>query len=185
MRAGTVACLLAGTVLAVSGGAEAGTTGPVCNLRITESMLGPALGALAEQCGAPLLFPYELARKGGIHPVRGRRTIPEALRIMLQGTSLTGEVTASGVITVSRSVENGEKDMTRNTRTGLFAGASALVFSLVGAQNALAADSKPVVIEELIVTATKRAESVQDIPQSITAVSGKDLEARGIENYET
>ena len=184
MRAGTVACLLAGTVLAVSGGAEAGTTGPVCNLRITESMLGPALGALAEQCGAPLLFPYELARKGGIHPVRGRRTIPEALRIMLQGTSLTGEVTASGVITVSRSVENGEKDMTRNTRTGLFAGASALVFSLVGAQNALAADSKPVVIEELIVTATKRAESVQDIPQSITAVSGKDLEARGIENYE-
>jgi len=184
LRVRIAACLLAGSVLASAGGAQAQVAGPVCNLRIAQATLGPALGALAEQCGVPLLFPYELARTGGIHPVRGRRTIAEALKIMLRGTSLTGELTASGVITISRSVANGEKDMTRNTRTGLLAGASALVMSIIGTNQVQAADTKPAVIEEVIVTATKRAESVQDIPQSITAVSGKDLEAKGIENYE-
>ncbi|MEY4255757.1 MAG: hypothetical protein RLZZ141_984 [Pseudomonadota bacterium] len=103
---------------------------------------------------------------------------------MLRGTSLTGELTASGVITISRSVDNGEKDMTRNTRTGLLAGASALVMSIIGTSQVQAQEARSNVIEEVIVTATKRAESVQDIPQSITAVSGKDLEAKGIENYE-
>ena len=184
MRVRIAACLLAGSVLASAGGAQAQVAGPVCNLRITQTTLGPALGALAEQCGVPLLFPYDLARTGGIHPVRGRRTIPEALKIMLRGTSLTGELTASGVITISRSVDNGEKDMTRNTRTGLLAGASALVMSIIGTNQVQAQDARSNVIEEVIVTATKRAESVQDIPQSITAVSGKDLEAKGIENYE-
>lgn len=184
MRVGIAACLLAGSVLASAGGAQAQVAGPVCNLRITQTTLGPALGALAEQCGVPLLFPYDLARTGGIHPVRGRRTISEALKIMLRGTSLTGELTASGVITISRSVDNGEKDMTRNTRTGLLAGASALVMSIIGTNQVQAQETRSNVIEEVIVTATKRAESVQDIPQSITAVSGKDLEAKGIENYE-
>lgn len=184
MRVGIAACLLAGSVLASAGGAQAQVAGPVCNLRITQTTLGPALGALAEQCGVPLLFPYDLARTGGIHPVRGRRTISEALKIMLRGTSLTGELTASGVITISRSVDNGEKDMTRNSRTGLLAGASALVMSIIGTNQVQAQETRSNVIEEVIVTATKRAESVQDIPQSITAVSGKDLEAKGIENYE-
>jgi iron complex outermembrane receptor protein len=184
LRVRIAACLLAGSVLSSAGGAQAQVAGPLCNLRITEAQLGPALGALAEQCGVPLLFPYELARTGGIHPVRGRRTISEALKIMLRGTSLTGELTASGVITISRFVDNGEKDMTRNTRAGLLAGASALVMSLIGTNQVQAQETRSNVIEEVIVTATKRAESVQDIPQSITAVSGKDLEAKGIENYE-
>ena len=184
LREGLAAGLLAFLLLALPGGAKAAPAGRVCDLRITETRLGPALGALAQQCGAPLLFPYELARTGGIHPVRGRRTIPEALKIMLRGTSLTGELTASGVITVSRSVPNGEKTMTRNTRSGLLAGASALVMTIAGTAEAQAEETRPVVIEEVIVTATKRAESVQDIPQAITAVSGKDLAAKGIENYE-
>jgi iron complex outermembrane receptor protein len=184
LRVRIAACLLAGSVLASAGGAQAQVAGPVCNLRITQTTLGPALGALAEQCGVPLLFPYDLARTGGIHPIRGRRSISEALKIMLRGTSLTGELTASGVITISRFVDNGEKDMTRNTRTGLLAGASALVMSIIGTNQVQAQETRSNVIEEVIVTATKRAESVQDIPQSITAVSGKDLEAKGIENYE-
>ena len=39
-------------------------------------------------------------------------------------------------------------------------------------------------LEEIVVTARKRAESLQDVPMSITAVSGEKLEKAGIENIE-
>ncbi|WP_337188421.1 TonB-dependent receptor [Phenylobacterium sp.] len=38
-------------------------------------------------------------------------------------------------------------------------------------------------LEELVVTAQKRAENVQDVPLSITAVSGRDLEAANVTNF--
>jgi iron complex outermembrane recepter protein len=66
-------------------------------------------------------------------------------------------------------------------------GASSLAIAAWGAP-ALAADA-PVAtaaaagtIEELVVTAQKRAENIQDVPLSITAVSAKAMEAKGIEN---
>ncbi len=40
-----------------------------------------------------------------------------------------------------------------------------------------------VVLEEIIVTATKRSESLQTVPLSITAVSGQELEARGVVEF--
>lgn len=39
-------------------------------------------------------------------------------------------------------------------------------------------------LEEVLVTATKREQSTQDIPMSITAVSGDRLDAMGIDNFE-
>lgn len=40
------------------------------------------------------------------------------------------------------------------------------------------------VVEEIVVTATKRESSIQDIPASVSQVSGSDLEARGIADIE-
>ncbi len=40
------------------------------------------------------------------------------------------------------------------------------------------------VLEEIIVTATKRAESLQDVPVAITAITPDDIRDQGLENYE-
>ncbi|MCC7266038.1 MAG: TonB-dependent receptor, partial [Caulobacteraceae bacterium] len=45
------------------------------------------------------------------------------------------------------------------------------------------AQSEEAQLEELVVTAQKRVENVQDVPLSITAVSGRDLEAARIVNF--
>src|SRR5437868_13558132 len=45
-----------------------------------------------------------------------------------------------------------------------------------------AAAEKSMVLEEVIVSAQKREESVQDIPLAVTAIGGESLQERGISN---
>src|SRR5690349_5057766 len=62
-----------------------------------------------------------------------------------------------------------------------FAAVSAV--ALAATAPALAADAEgSATIEEVVVTAQKRAENIQDVPLSIMAVSEKAMEARGIDD---
>ncbi len=58
--------------------------------------------------------------------------------------------------------------------------AAAVLYSLYPAAPAIAQDSDDLGIEEIIVTATKRNESIQDVPQAITAFSTMEIERRVI-----
>jgi iron complex outermembrane receptor protein len=51
------------------------------------------------------------------------------------------------------------------------------------AQDAAQAQTVPAGLEEVIVTSQKRAESVQDVPIAITAISSVQLEQKGIANF--
>jgi TonB-dependent receptor len=68
---------------------------------ITSSSVGGALSELARQSGREVLYPYELTRVRGVHPVIGRYSVPEALALLLQGTGFSGGLTSQGVITIS------------------------------------------------------------------------------------
>jgi iron complex outermembrane receptor protein len=65
-------------------------------------------------------------------------------------------------------------------RTVLFAGCAALALS---ASAAAAQDANDIVaVDEVVVTAQKRSENLQDVPVSVTALSGQSLVDRGVTN---
>src|SRR5918995_869291 len=61
-----------------------------------------ALVALTEKTGTQLLFPYEEVKSQQANPLIGRYTITQGLAALLRGTDLSGAVTESGVVTISR-----------------------------------------------------------------------------------
>ena len=65
------------------------------------------------------------------------------------------------------------------TNAGL---ALALVLAFALPQVALGQDAGADIIEEVIVTATKREESIQEVPIAVSAFLGEDLLARGVED---
>ncbi len=69
-----------------------------------------------------------------------------------------------------------------NTHIRLTSVAAAVMSVLYGAQPARAAASDEMVLEEVVVTATRHSANAQDIPLSITAITGASLEAAGITN---
>ena len=79
----------------------------------------------------------------------------------------------------------------RSTRTAAGAAIATLVFAMAVAGLSLKAHAdssdtdtvKP--LDEIVVTAQKRVSTVQGTPISITAVSGDELQARGITNFST
>ena len=105
------------------------------DLDIPQLSLDDALKSLARQVDVQLLFPIDLVRTLNAHPVKGRYTLTQALAILLEGTGLAGDLTGSGVITISRvtSVNAPEKRMGEfvsiNKKAGLGATLAA-VFSI-------------------------------------------------------
>jgi|TARA_B110000879_G_C11179219_1_gene517511 iron complex outermembrane receptor protein len=55
-----------------------------------------------------------------------------------------------------------------------------ITFAIISSQNILSQESY---IEDVIVTAEKRSESIQDISQSITALKGSDLDSKNITSF--
>ena len=175
-------------LLAAAAGTNANAKGsPLCEVDIVQPELGDALAALARSCGVSLLYPSGLARTRGINPVQGRYSVPEALSMLLRGTSLTGELTAGGVITISPSASEGKRTMTKSPRTNALARASAAVIAMLGtgqvrAQTAEATAPQVAATsaEEILVTARKREERLFEVPLAISTFGQDSLDALGV-----
>lgn len=177
-------------LLLVSAAVMAGPQGlnTTCTLDIHERSLVDALNELARQCHMQALYPFNLVGKDRAYTLKGGYSVADALKILLQDTSLSGNVTASGYITVSQPTitNNGGEEMiqSRNNLVGIIAGM--LGFSAVAAstmaQEHTGGNSGG--IDEIIVTAQKRDQSLQDVPISISAMSESFLEKSGVTNPE-
>ena len=147
---------------------------PAFDFRIPRTEAGSGLNLFAKQSDTPLLFLSDQVRNRTTNSVNGTYTVREALDILLRDTGISGSLNQSGVLTVSvTEPEEQERGEAMKQGRGIFARLVALVAAAAsGAQAAPAsAQDGPRVLEEVVVTAQKREESLQDVGIAITALS--------------
>ncbi|MBL4837220.1 MAG: TonB-dependent receptor [Kordiimonadaceae bacterium] len=154
---------------------------------ISHKQLGMALVAMAKQSQSQLLFPYHMAKSPGMNPVVGRYTISDALEKMLRSSGFSGGLTERGIITITRN--NVKKKPKREAhvtvsqrKKTLLTTISALIFGASSAGVAVDAEIDTDTVfemEEVVVVARKRAESLQSVPIAITAVTAETIERVG------
>jgi len=150
---------------------------------IPQAQAGDALNLYAQQAGVQLMYPYKNLKEIVSNRVKGILTKKDALDRLLSGTGYAAEFSADGTITIQTHDDNNDEGRTMKTRNKFLA-ALLSIFSatqVMGAVDAVEPDSvseQATTIEEVIVTAQKREQNIQDVPISIAAFSAADLEAR-------
>jgi iron complex outermembrane receptor protein len=157
------------------------------DFNIPSQPLEEALSALAEQTGRQLLFPYDEVTGQRSSVLTGRFTLRQALSLVLGGTGLFGDITNSEVIVISHAEEpipeNGGNEMSVNSERNLRGGIAAALLSVFSANPAAGQDtgaSEKPVLEEIVVTARRVTEGLQDAPISISTIQAKDIEKLGL-----
>lgn len=166
---------------------------------IPEQKLGPALRALAKDRNLQVLFRSQLVRDVRTTGAVGVLTTDEALSRLLSGTALTFQYLDDNTITIvsvaeanegaalggdaaSRMENAGQRSLWDRFRlaqvdqgqTVLAQGQGELKRDAAGAEGAASPGAQT--IDEIIVTAQRRKENLQDVPISISVLSGADLD---------
>ncbi len=131
------------------------------NLNIPGGDLGTALDAYTAQTGIPLIMSYGVVKGTQTKGFKGEISTDEALTRILSGTGFASR-RESGAIMIVR-----EKS------------------SSVQISNLQLAQANPSSgrIEEVLVTARRREEAVENIPISISALNAEDLKSFGVRNF--
>jgi outer membrane receptor protein involved in Fe transport len=158
---------------------------PVYDIEIPSMNAAEALNRFAEQTGAIMLFSYDLASAKRANAVRGRYTLLEGLDLLLRGTGLSGGLSDKRVVNISPAGDRqrlGEEAVVQKEKASWVNRVAAVVGSIFAASGAAGQDvsgsAQP--IEEIVVTAQKRVERLQDVPTSVTAIPGDKLYELGL-----
>jgi len=162
-----VCCSIAGLSMAAAADASIRKS-----VSIAAQGLGPALQTLAKEHQLHIVFIAEDVNRLTTRGASGDLTIDEALTRILSGTGLTYQFLEDDTVTIL--------PLARGSDTGRRAGGEWLrVAQAAGPSSASAADTGTR-IEEVVVTAQKRAQRSIDVPLSITALNGEQLERAGV-----
>ena len=153
---------------------------------VPRSSADVAINTIAEQADAQVLFPFDKVKSVEANGLHGEYTLVEALRLALEGTGLSADFTDSGAIMVtftldqSKLNEEGTAPMKKERKSTLLSKAALFLFGTLTSEGAISQDTvtdpEALVLEEVIVTAQLREQNLQDVPVSVTAFSGEDLD---------
>lgn len=154
------------------------------NLTIPSARADVAIKALSRQTGHSAIFQSVDVAGIETNSLKGRYTLGRALDAIFQGTSLVGSMTPDGVITVSRRKSDkngGEQVNTNKKKSFILSGAAVLFSSFLGLPQAAAQDvgANSIALEEVVVTAQRREQSLQEVPISIETIGGADIRRQG------
>jgi iron complex outermembrane receptor protein len=137
-----------------------------------------ALTVFARQAGVSVLFPSDPVRDLTANGLVGEYSADEGLRILLEGTGLDAALNAAGQLTVRVVPAEAEAEPNRPARPAV-----ALADRARNARRQ-AQDARSEGVQEIVVTARRREENLQDVPVSIVSLSGDQLEVRGLQTIE-
>lgn len=168
-----VTCLLASATATAADGIE-------YELQIESQSLGAALREFSKQSGLQVVFLSKIADGLDAPAVRGRFTADGALRALLEKSELTFVELNENTIEVQRKgsgarTSSGEKNI--RLAAAQMRGATDAEFRPAGGESALTEDGR---LTEIIVTASRRAENVQNVPMSISTIGNDDINRRNL-----
>ena len=166
----------------------------VYGINLQAQSLADALNGLSEQTGAPVVFPYDLVRSKRSNPVIGHYTLSEALDVLLRDTGLSGGLSDKGVLTISATIPgtantgettlNNNQNITKATNTqrdtrpaGIAAFFAAIAAAFSASADDLNTDSDS--LAQVIVTAQKKTERLEDVPVAMTVLNPETLAENG------
>ncbi len=163
--------------------AQAGPAPEAIDFDIPSQSLAAALSEYARQSGQQLLFSPELVAGKDAPAIQGVQSPAAALDALLQGAGLYSGRTEAGAILISDNpvVEkpapsvNTMPDGASLSDPTVAEEAAALTAEDEGPTTASVEVRRRSGVEEIIVTAQKRAERIQDIPIAISAFTQEDL----------
>lgn len=157
--------------------AEDVSAGTRTSISIPAQGLGSALQLLATQSDFQIVCRGDLVKDLRTRGVAGDLTADEALVQLLSGTGLTYRRLDDRTVTIvdasAPSMQN--LSLRRNSDSE-----SSSEFSSGQQTSNSQQETASTQLEEIVVTATKRAASIQNLPTSISALSEKDIERRNL-----
>lgn len=138
-----------------------------------------ALKTLARQSGVELIYRTEQLEGLQTRGVSGILAPRDAIGKLLEGTALTVKVDPSGAMLIAPPKASVAQTPTQQPEHGGTPGTGAVAQPSVDlpGQNENSANSG---LEEIVVTARRRSESIENVPISIAAFSGAALAERGV-----
>ena len=159
------------------------------DLHIPAAKVEVAVKSLSRQTGYLVIFQPVEVKDIETNSLAGRYTLPQALEAMLHGTILSGGLTESGVITISRKPtgKNRGNKMLNKPARNIFGGIVAFFAALITAPNTAGQEADKdarasAILEEIVVTAQKREQSLQDVGISIIAFRERQLQELNLNN---
>jgi iron complex outermembrane receptor protein len=144
------------------------------DLSIPRQQLDAALSELSRLTGLQIArMSDEGPKVGDVGPLRGEFDVKTALTTLLQDTGLKYEFVSERLVRVV-SVQANEP--TQPAPASAPAGGMANTTNVANAS--VAADQGAVALQEVVVTAQKRSERLQDVPVSVTAIDAGELTNR-------
>lgn len=137
---------------------------------ISSGSLSRALLQFSAQADVTLVAPDELVDGKSVSALEGEMHSEQALRRLLEGSGLQFRREADGGLVIfapGSRVSEGALEKAPEPRAGLQSGAA----------------RQRVAIEEVVVTAQKREQSIRDVPISVAALGGTELKQRRITDF--